>query len=179
MEVFEMWLRGCDGELDVDIDYALQRADPALAWFREIYDRLGPISARQLRTQLEGAQREALTAALAIIAEDVRSDGRRMIVEQIQERPNARIPESHEFYLLGRVVESWIAPDAVWEIGDIVQEEIMERAFETWPVCDQHGFGLHLEMVDGRVVWWCRPRSHVVRVVYQPLSVAAGTGRWE
>src|SRR3984957_14572151 len=105
MEVFEMWLRGCGGELDVDIDYALQRVDPALAWFREIYDRLGPISGRQLRTQLEGGQREALTAALAIIAEDVRSDGRRMIDEQIQERPSGRIPGSHEFYLLGRVVE--------------------------------------------------------------------------
>jgi hypothetical protein len=166
MEAFETWLRGCRGELGIDVDSTLERVGPALDWFRAVYDRLGPIPVRQLRLQLEEAQREALAAALAIIAADVRGDDRRMVDAQIQERPSTRIPGNTELYFLQRELDSWIVLDAVWEIGDLVQDEIMERDFEAWPVCDQHGFGLHLGEAEQRAVWWCQPGNHAVRVIY-------------
>jgi hypothetical protein len=177
MEAFETWLRGCESELDVDVDYALEQDGPAADWFRAVYDRLGPISARELRAELEEAQREALTAAFAIIAEDVRGDGRQMIDAQIEERPSAHLPGNREFCLLRTEVGSWVLPNAVREIGQIVQDEIMERDFEAWPVCDQHGFGLHLERTAGRVFWWCKPGNHAFRVIWPAVELPpAGAG---
>jgi hypothetical protein len=56
-------------------------------------------------------------------------------------------------------------PEAVAEVGDYLQEYIMEDLMMVWPVCGVHSVGAHSEVHDGAAVWWCRTGSHAVAAV--------------
>ncbi|MFE2584482.1 hypothetical protein [Streptomyces sp. NPDC059378] len=56
--------------------------------------------------------------------------------------------------------------DALAAVVDAAQESVVERLWQAWPVCEEHGLGMHPQDVDDRMVWWCsggRPegRAHL------------------
>ena len=61
-------------------------------------------------------------------------------------------------------------PEAFVEVADYFQEQLdladflqeFEQARGCWPLCAEHGLGLHAEVHDGTAVWWCRLGGHAV-----------------
>lgn len=163
---FISWLWGCSDYLDIDTGYLLQKGHPALAWFREVFDDCGPISAVQLRQLFEEARGGSAILALEAMKEEVRYYHRHMFEAEIEEGPSESVEEGRGYFFLGREVSSWTVEYAIIEIGDTVQSEIIDRDWQVWPTCGVHGWGLHLKATGGRVVWWCRPGRHMLRTVY-------------
>jgi hypothetical protein len=165
-EGFESWLRNSGTGLDVNFDYIAEVNSRAFQWFRHIYDRLGPVSEERLRALFDEACDRSTRIALDIMMREVQVYGLELVDTQIEVRPSGFIAGGRDHYFLERDVNFWVVEDAVQSIGELVQEFIMERESKAWPVCPEHGFGLHLDNVQGQVVWHCRPQNHVVRVVY-------------
>ncbi|WP_327696969.1 hypothetical protein [Streptomyces sp. NBC_00459] len=49
---------------------------------------------------------------------------------------------------------------ALAEVADAAQETIMDRMWQAWPVCADHGLGMHPRGADGQLAdeepyWWC------------------------
>jgi hypothetical protein len=160
------WLRHSGNGLGIDFEYVAEVNRSAFRWFRCIYNELGPISKVRLRALFDDACGRSARIALDIWTREVEADGLEMVDAQIEVRPRGLMAGRRDHYFLDREVNYWIIEDAVQSIGELIQEYIMERDSNTWPVCAEHGFGLHLENVQSQVVWRCRPQDHVVRVVY-------------
>ncbi|WP_314612298.1 hypothetical protein [Streptomyces stackebrandtii] len=45
--------------------------------------------------------------------------------------------------------------DAVASVADAAQETVSELLWQAWPVCGEHGTGMHPRVTDGEVAWWC------------------------
>jgi hypothetical protein len=163
---FESWLRHNGNGLGVNFEYVAEVNQSAFEWFKHIYDELGPISEERLRGLFDETCDRATRVALDIWTREIRADGLEMVNAQIEVRSSRLMAEGRDHYFLDREVNCWVVEDAVRSIGELIQDYIMERESKTWPVCPQHGFGLHLDNVQGQVVWRCRPQDHAVRVVY-------------
>ena len=47
-------------------------------------------------------------------------------------------------------------PDSALAIvADAAQDTVSERLWQAWPVCAEHGLGMHSREVDGEMSWWC------------------------
>ena len=59
---------------------------------------------------------------------------------------------------------------ALFAVADNVQDAVMGALMTVWPVCQQHGLGVHPDERNSRAVWWCSGGGlgHVV----------APVGRW-
>jgi hypothetical protein len=44
---------------------------------------------------------------------------------------------------------------ALADIADAVQDIVMEHIWGVWPVCPEHGLGVHAALVEGTAVWQC------------------------
>jgi hypothetical protein len=163
---FVKWLEDSRDQLDVDFSYLLPRNHPALSWFRQVYDDLGPIPSSQLRQLLEQARSRSARLALEIMKGEVRFYHRKMFEAEIEEGPSDSVEGGRGYFFLGVEVSSWTVEYALIEIGDTVQSEIIDRDWQVWPICDVHGCGLHLKETEEQVVWWCRPGRHALRTVY-------------
>jgi RHS repeat-associated protein len=163
---FESWLRASGSGLGVNFQYVAEVNPLAFQWFRRIYDELGPVSEGRLRALFDEACDRSTRIALDIMMREALLHGLEMVDAQIEVRPSDLLAEGRDHYFLDREVNCWIVENAVRSIGELVQDYIMERESKAWPVCQKHGFGLHLDNVQGQVVWHCRPQDHVVRVVY-------------
>ncbi|SEL08633.1 hypothetical protein [Streptacidiphilus jiangxiensis] len=45
------------------------------------------------------------------------------------------------------------------QIADAAQESAMEFLWRTWPVCPEHGLGVHPRSEGEQVLWWCAGRG--------------------
>ena len=150
----------------MDIEYLLRQNHPALAWFAEIYEDLGPVSAVSLRRLLEEARDSSARQALDIMKREAEFYKRAMFPAEIEDGPSGSIEGARGYFFLGVEVSSWTIEYALLEIGDTVQSELIDRDWQVWPTCKMHGFGLHLREVGSQVVWWCNPGAHIVRTIY-------------
>ena len=165
-EGFESWLRDSGSGSCVNLEYVAEVNQFAFQWFRRVYDELGPVPEERLRALFDEACDRSTRIALDIWEREVQSDGLEMVDAQIEVRPSRYVAGGRDHYFRDREVNCWVVVDAVQGIGDVIHDCIMRRDSKAWPVCPEHGFGLHLETVQGQVVWRCRPQDHVVRVVY-------------
>ncbi|MFE1550318.1 hypothetical protein [Streptomyces sp. NPDC058718] len=44
---------------------------------------------------------------------------------------------------------------AVGTVADAAQETVSELLWQAWPVCGEHGVGMHPRVTDEQAVWWC------------------------
>ncbi|MFE7550094.1 hypothetical protein [Streptomyces gardneri] len=44
---------------------------------------------------------------------------------------------------------------ALAAVADAAQETVSELLWQAWPVCGEHGIGMHPQEADGQVGWWC------------------------
>jgi hypothetical protein len=167
-EGFESWLRDSGSSLGVNFRYVAEVNPFAFQWFKRVYDELGPVPEWRLRALFDEACDRSTRIALDIWTREVQSYGLEMVDAQIEVRPGRWMAGGRDLYFLDRKVNYWVVVSAVKDIGELIQDRIMERDSKAWPVCEEHGFGLHLDKVQGQVVWRCRPQDHVVRVVYSP-----------
>ena len=47
------------------------------------------------------------------------------------------------------------AAQALAVVADAAQGTVTERLWQAWPVCAEHGLGMHPRDVDGQLSWWC------------------------
>ncbi|MFF2998760.1 hypothetical protein ACFVTC_30040 [Streptomyces sp. NPDC057950] len=40
-------------------------------------------------------------------------------------------------------------------VADAAQETVTERMWRAWPLCAEHGLGMHPRDADGQLSWWC------------------------
>lgn len=61
--------------------------------------------------------------------------------------------------------------DALAVIADAAQETVTERLWLAWPLCAEHGLGMHPREADGQLSWWCagerlrRGPAHILAAV--------------
>ncbi|MFG1665062.1 hypothetical protein [Streptomyces sp. Y7] len=44
---------------------------------------------------------------------------------------------------------------ALASVADAVQETVIERLWQAWPLCPEHGLGMHPSDAEGQLSWWC------------------------
>lgn len=54
-------------------------------------------------------------------------------------------------------------PQLTVEVADYLQDYVLEggERYHVWPMCQDHGYGLHPRLHEGRPRWWCS-RGHSV-----------------
>ncbi|NNN34332.1 hypothetical protein HLK59_29000 [Streptomyces sp. S3(2020)] len=57
-------------------------------------------------------------------------------------------------------------------VADAAQETVSERLWQAWPVCAEHGLGMHPRDTDGQLSWWCAGE----RLRRGPAHVRAAVG---
>ncbi|MFD2008548.1 hypothetical protein ACFSMY_13280 [Streptomyces narbonensis] len=62
--------------------------------------------------------------------------------------------------------------DAVAAVAEAAQETVSELLWQAWPVCGEHGMGMHLREEDGHTVWHCGGG----RSTGEPAHVRAAVG---
>ncbi|MFC9704129.1 hypothetical protein ACFTWD_25915 [Streptomyces sp. NPDC056943] len=55
----------------------------------------------------------------------------------------------------GNCLEAGDENYAVGAVADAAQETVSELLWQAWPVCGEHGIGMHARMADGQAVWMC------------------------
>ncbi|MFI9585292.1 hypothetical protein ACIHCQ_26335 [Streptomyces sp. NPDC052236] len=40
-------------------------------------------------------------------------------------------------------------------VADAAQETVTECLWQVWPLCAEHGLGMHPRDADGQLSWWC------------------------
>ncbi|AJT69711.1 hypothetical protein T261_8115 [Streptomyces lydicus] len=58
----------------------------------------------------------------------------------------------------GNVLDPESADDpvlALMAVADAAQETVTECVWQAWPLCDEHGLGMHPREADGHPSWWC------------------------
>ncbi|WP_433544217.1 hypothetical protein ACQPZG_03245 (plasmid) [Streptomyces sp. CA-294286] len=64
-------------------------------------------------------------------------------------------------------------PSSVLEtVADAAQETVTECLWQAWPLCGEHGLGMHPREVEGQLSWWCAGKPSL-RV---PAHVRAAVG---
>ncbi|ALO10103.1 hypothetical protein AQF52_4509 [Streptomyces venezuelae] len=61
---------------------------------------------------------------------------------------------------------------AVEAVADAAQETVVELLWQAWPVCGEHGIGMHPHSADGQIGWWCSGG----RTPREPAHVPAAVG---
>ncbi|MFE7234961.1 hypothetical protein ACWCRF_19580 [Streptomyces sp. NPDC002405] len=44
---------------------------------------------------------------------------------------------------------------AVTAVAELIQDDLMKRTWQVWPICSDHRLGLHAVARQGAAVWWC------------------------
>jgi hypothetical protein len=163
---FETWLVQV-APLD-ELDPGVRPAGAA-QWLREIFDRRGPISVQELRTEGQRFQMDLAQDAVALVLRDMRTT--------TKATPNVELRLDDEYGLVvsyngGFTTPAMMAmqnPEATREIADYLQGEIMEdgAVWTAWPTCRAHHNGLHAQIHDDVAVWYCRTGSHPVAAIGQ------------
>jgi hypothetical protein len=104
----------------------------------------------------------ALTEALDFVNADIRATGlpgtARLVIPEWSDR-NAWVQtwDGHHGSSGGIAPGSGKDPvTALAAVADEAQDAVMESIWAAWPVCPAHQLGVHVEVRDGAVVWWCQ-----------------------
>ncbi|MFH8837075.1 hypothetical protein [Streptomyces sp. NPDC017868] len=75
----------------------------------------------------------------------------------------------------GNSLGPWSAGDparALAAVADAAQETVTELLWQAWPLCGEHGIGMHPHEADGQVSWWCAGGT----VPREPAHIRAAVG---
>ncbi|MGW2396635.1 hypothetical protein ACWCYY_08805 [Kitasatospora sp. NPDC001664] len=157
---FHTWLAVLAGEPELDLDPA-RLSDDALAWLRAVRDAHGEVAPPylpELMLERRAALAETALAALRAAAErdlGLRLDGLRPEVEA-----ECDFDPIGSVGLFGEQVRALGLEEAKVTVADAVQTFVAHVHLRVWPVCRDHGAGLHPGLTDRRAVWCCRVGGH-------------------
>lgn len=58
-------------------------------------------------------------------------------------------------------------------VADAAQETVSELLWQAWPVCGEHGIGMHPHEADGQVGWWCAGGNSPREPAHVPAAIGA------
>jgi hypothetical protein len=161
---FRDWLRLNEKYLDnrvVDAD----PGDRVLRWYRAVYSDNGAMPGSSLAELALEAGRRVVPLALEIVKSDIRSVPSQELRLALEEGPANDLGLANGIFLLGNRLISTTTEDAVVEIAEIVQEEVMGVLMEFWPSCPEHNAATYAALAEEIPVWWCRAGDHALREI--------------
>ncbi|WP_244313330.1 hypothetical protein [Streptomyces zinciresistens] len=66
---------------------------------------------------------------------------------------------------------------AATALATLIQESLLERTWQVWPVCPGHDLGVHASVRDGTAVWWCAGDGGHALAPVGALARVLGRGR--
>jgi hypothetical protein len=166
---FRDWIRSNETYLDDRIVDAAP-GDRALGWYRAVYSQNGAMPGSSLAELALEAGRGVLPRALEIVKSDIRSVPSQGLHLALEEGPVDHLRSANGIFLLGNRLISTATADAVIEIAEIVQEEVMGVLMQFWPSCPEHNAATYAALVEETAVWWCRTGDHALREIGEGCS---------
>lgn len=135
-------------------------------WAGEVYQQHGPVGLDAFRALVIATRLKVATRSFEILSGEARSYGHEMPTARVEIVRQGKIWGAESAVgFLGRELYALTVAESVAEVGEIVQDEIIDREMKVWPVCAWHNTGLRIHVLDGRAAWWCRAGGHVERWV--------------
>ncbi|WP_235437734.1 hypothetical protein [Kitasatospora griseola] len=106
---------------------------------------------------------ETLRAALRIVARDLPTRGIEgepeieLLEIGFPAGAGVRLTDGERLDRGGRILPSGCEDPvtALTGLAILIQESLLERTWQVWPVCPRHDLGVHGSQRDGAAVWWC------------------------
>jgi hypothetical protein len=142
------------------VDEKRQREEFLRRWFLKFYDAHGPVPKEVVLAEFVVDQVRLAAENVAIVMPDIeRSSGLRPIVAVDNYMSLVRISFNGGYTTPS--VWAWENPEALVEVADYLQEQMMNDA-GVWPSCPAHTQVLLPEVHGDAAVWWCRTGDHTV-----------------
>jgi|SRR5580693_2239679 hypothetical protein len=159
---FREWLQSNEMYLDFKVSNA--GFDSTLIdWYRDVFVENGAMPGARLTEIMLSTRRRIFPLAFEIVQGDIAltlGHGLRMALEEgSSEIPGA----ANNIFLLGNILLSLTEEEAVVEMAEIVQGEMMDILYQVWPCCREHNAAVYAELRAGAPVWWCRTGAHVLK----------------
>lgn len=168
-EGFRDWIRLNERYLDGRIVDAVPEGR-VLRWYRGVYSQNGAMPGSLLAELALETGRQVLPRALEIVKHDIPSTLSRQLNLALEEGPVDHFRLANGIFLLGNRLISTMTPDAVIEIAEIAQEEVMGVLMQFWPSCPEHNAATFAALVEEVPVWWCRNGGHALREIGEGCS---------
>ncbi|MGW5464871.1 hypothetical protein [Streptomyces sp. NPDC003996] len=128
---------------------------------------------------------ETLRAALRIVARDLATYGIEgepeieVLKDWFPVGAGVRLADGERLNWGGHILPSMCddPTTALTSLAILIQESLLERTWQVWPVCAQHDLGVHGSERDGEAVWWCAGDGGHVLAPVGELSCASGRRR--
>ncbi|MFF1444605.1 hypothetical protein [Streptomyces sp. NPDC058295] len=159
--------------------------DEVLEWMAELYNESGEVTQEAFCDLWTARTFSMARAAFEVIRRSVESEMEKAITGE--DFCYIDYLRDQDFGPVGRVriksaeVSTPDRQEVLSAMAEGVQEFVMGHYGVVWPVCDRHGFGLHVDFLHDTAVWHCAGESsdgHTVRAVDPavPLQSTAPAG---
>ncbi|MFE7215428.1 hypothetical protein ACFU93_37020 [Streptomyces sp. NPDC057611] len=167
-ERFAAWHACVARQLDAGRSAADLQDDEYRSWAYEVYCQHGEIPEAAFADHLHLRQLRLSERALKCLADrDLRSGGPGEAPEPYAESPGEQFPTG--LVNVGdERIGSFLWQEIVADVGRGGQAHVAEARGKLWPVCPEHGRGLHAAATGGRAGWWCLATDHLVAWVLDP-----------
>ncbi|MEV6734217.1 hypothetical protein [Streptomyces sp. NPDC051364] len=154
-QAFEQWLKRVEGELGWEVVQS-GRVD----WIRDVYHEHGDLPAHRFaRIAFERKARSVLDVLLPLTGSieretDLRIDTRPEFIHPSTDFPGGIVT------VAGSAIQSFDPVGVLAEVADAIQTYLADRYGRLWPLCPEHGTGLHAITHEGEALWWCKAKDH-------------------
>jgi hypothetical protein len=111
------------------------RALLAGRWYRAVYSDNGAMPGSSLAELALEAGRRVVPLALEIVKSDIRSVPSQGLRLALEEGPASYFGSANGIFLLGNRLISTTTEDAIIEIAEIIQDEVIGVLMQFWPSC--------------------------------------------
>ena len=142
----------------------------AMDFFREVYERRGPVSSDELRAAWQAREVELAGRAVPLVLADIRRttdldphvEVRVVEVGADWEQPD--LPGVTAITYNGGYTTEPLSirmPEIICDVADNLRDHVVDDLWTVWPVCPRDRLGLDPRVVAGRAVWYCRVGEHL------------------
>jgi hypothetical protein len=130
---------------------------------------------------------ETLRAALRIVARDLPTRGIEgepeieILEDRFPAEAGVRLADGERLNWGGHILPNMCddPAGALSGLAILIQESLLERDWQVWPVCPHHDLGVHASEREREVVWWCAGEGGHVLAPVGELARALGRRRPE
>jgi hypothetical protein len=160
---FDDWVASLGGSVSAE----------AREFLRRVFDEHGPVSSEEARRIGHHHQLAFAQEAVALVARDISmtTNADPPPFEYRDEGGSIRLAFLGQYAMTP--ISGLTQAGFTVEVADFMQGEVMEDLHGAWPLCRDHGVGLHPSLSSQRAAWMCRTGAHVVAEIGQlPAQLA-------